>query len=41
MSGDLDADLRADTRFERLLFWRMLAIVLLVAGLVVLRGVLG
>ena len=41
VSGELDADLRADARFERLLFWRMLAIVLLVAGLVVLRGVLG
>ena len=41
MSGDLDADLRADARFERLLFWRMLAFVLLVAAVVVLRGVLG
>ena len=41
MSDDLDADLRADLRFERLLFWRVLAVVLLVAGVVALRAVLG
>jgi hypothetical protein len=38
---DFERELRADARFERLLFWRILAVVLLVAALVVLRAVLG
>ena len=35
-----DEELRADARFERLLFWRVLAIVLVIAALVALRAVL-
>ena len=36
MSDDLDAELAADERFERRLFWRQLAIVVLVAVLIAL-----
>jgi len=39
-SQDFDDDLRADARFERLLFWRILAIVVVIAVLVALRAVL-
>ncbi len=35
-----DAELEDDDRFERRIFWRQLAIVLLVAVLVVLRVIL-
>jgi hypothetical protein len=41
VSDDFEAELRADARFERLLFWRVLAVVLFVAALVALRAVLG
>jgi hypothetical protein len=34
-------ELAADERFERRLFWRQLAIVLVVAALIALRVVLG
>jgi hypothetical protein len=37
---DFERELRADARFERLLFWRILAVVVLIAALVVLRAVL-
>jgi ferric-dicitrate binding protein FerR (iron transport regulator) len=33
---DFDAELAADERFERRLFWRQLAIVVLVAALIAL-----
>jgi hypothetical protein len=35
--SEFDDELAADERFERRLFWRQLAIVLLVAALVALR----
>jgi hypothetical protein len=35
-----DDDRRADLRYERRLFWLELVIVAVVAGLIVLRGVL-
>jgi hypothetical protein len=38
--SELDEDRRADARFERRLFWLELLIVGLIAGLIVLRGVL-
>ena len=38
--SDLDDDRRAGARFERRLFWRELLIALVVAALIVLRGVL-
>ena len=34
MSDDFEAELAADERFERRLFWRQLAIVVLVAVLI-------
>jgi hypothetical protein len=37
----LEEDLAADERFERRLFWRQLAIVVVVAALIALRVVLG
>ena len=39
MSEEFDDELEADERFERRLFWRQLAIVVLVAALVALRVV--
>jgi hypothetical protein len=36
MSDDFEDELAADERFERRLFWRQLAIVVLVACLIVL-----
>ena len=39
--SSFDAELEADERFERRLFWRQLAIVLVVAALIALRVVLG
>ena len=41
MTDDLEDDLRADARFERLLFWRQILIVAIVAGVIALRAVLG
>jgi hypothetical protein len=41
MSDDFDSDLAADERFERRLFWRELAIVLTVAGVIALLVVFG
>ena len=41
MSDEFEAELAADERFERRLFWRQLAIVALVAALIVLRIVAG
>ena len=41
MSDELEADRREDARFERQLFWREIAVVLLIAGLIVVREVLG
>ncbi len=38
--SDLDDDRRAGARFERRLFWRELLIALVIAALIVLRGVL-
>jgi hypothetical protein len=38
---DLDAEVRADTRFERKLFWRELLIVAVTAALVVVRAIVG
>ena len=38
--SDFDDELEADERFERRLFWRQLAIVVLVAALVALLVVL-
>ena len=40
MSDDFEAELAADDRFERRLFWRELAIVFAVAGVIVLLIVL-
>lgn len=37
--SELDDDRREDLRFERRLFWLELVIVVLIAGLIVLRGV--
>ncbi len=37
MTEEFETELQADERFERRLFWRQLAIVLLVAVLVALR----
>lgn len=36
MSDDFEAELAADERFERRLFWRQLAIVLFVAAVIAL-----
>ena len=36
MSDDFDSELAADERFERRLFWRELAIVIVTAALIVL-----
>ena len=41
MSDDFEAELRADARFERLLFWRVLAVVVFVAAVSALRVVFG
>ena len=41
MSDDFDAELAADERFERRLFWRQLAIVLVVAALIAVLIALG
>jgi hypothetical protein len=41
MSDDFESDLAADERFERRLFWRELAIVLTVAGVIALLAVFG
>ena len=41
MNEGFERELRADARFERLLFWRILAVVLFLAALLVLRVVLG
>ncbi len=41
MSDDFDAELAADERFERRLFWRQLAIVLVVAVLIAVLIALG
>jgi hypothetical protein len=41
VSDELEADRHEDARFERRLFWREAAIVVLIAGLIVLREVLG
>ncbi len=38
--SELDDDRRADQRYERRLFWLELVIVVVIAGLIVLRGVL-
>ena len=38
--SELDDERREDVRFERRLFWLELVIVVLIAGLIVLRGVL-
>lgn len=38
--SELDDERRADVRFERRLFWLELLIVTVIAGLIVLRGVL-
>ena len=40
MTDAFDEELEADDRFERRVFWRQLAIILLVAVLVVLRVIL-
>ena len=40
MSDDFESELATDERFERRLFWRQLAIVVLVAGLIALLVVL-
>jgi ferric-dicitrate binding protein FerR (iron transport regulator) len=40
MSDDFESELAADERFERRLFWRQLAIVVLVAGVIALLVVL-
>ena len=41
MSDDFERELQADARFERLLFWRILAVAVFIVALVVLRAVLG
>lgn len=41
MSDSLEDDLRADARYERRLFWKVLAIVALVAAVAAARTVLG
>ncbi len=41
MTEDFEAELAADERFERRLFWRQLAIVILVAAVIVLLIVVG
>ena len=41
MSDDFDAELADDERFERRLFWRQLAIVLVVAVLIAVLIALG
>ena len=40
MSDDFESELAADERFERRLFWRQLAIVVLGAGVIALLVVL-
>ncbi len=41
MSDGHDADLSADERFERALFWRELLIVAVIAGVIALRVLFG
>jgi hypothetical protein len=41
MTGDFEAELERDDRFERRLFWRELAILVTVAGVVALLVALG
>jgi ferric-dicitrate binding protein FerR (iron transport regulator) len=41
VTEDFEAELAADERFERRLFWRQLAIVILVAAVIVLLIVVG
>jgi len=41
VSDDFDAELATDERFERRLFWRQLAIVVVVAALIALLIVVG